>query len=180
MIKDGQEELVDLDVDFVTHMLSWSPNDNDLLLLKNYEQRLFSYHLSTQQLSYLTAKEKSVRRGLFSVNKDVLYFVQEVNQQYNLYSKNITSQQINQLTQDGANYIQESSDGKFVYFTTFNEQGLWKVNVENGDISLVLKEFSKENYSNWQVVNNGVYFTKINNAKQGLFLVLLMRQKQRL
>ena len=69
-----------------------------------------------------------------------------------------------QVTKQGGFSAFESPDGKFVYYTKdFKEggeftPGIWRTPVEGGEETLVLDSFNAENWGDWAVVDNGIYF----------------------
>jgi len=69
-----------------------------------------------------------------------------------------------QVTKQGGFSAFESPDGKFVYYTKdFREggqftPGIWRTPVEGGEETLVLDSFNAENWGDWAVVDNGIYF----------------------
>jgi Tol biopolymer transport system component len=69
-----------------------------------------------------------------------------------------------QVTKQGGFSAFESPDGKFVYYTKdFREggqftPGIWRTPVGGGEETLVLDSFNAENWGDWAVVDNGIYF----------------------
>ncbi|WP_448548731.1 winged helix-turn-helix domain-containing protein [Thalassotalea fusca] len=166
--KGNQQQLVNIGVEPVSHMLEWSPKDSELLMLKSKEHRLFSYHLATNELIYLTGEDEKIRRGIWGLERDVIYYVQDNELDYNIYRKNIVTQEVSELTEKGANYIQLSPDGNFLYFSIFDKKGLWRIDLSSGQKELLMPDFSEKNYEFWQCGKEGVYFTQFDN-KAGLF-----------
>jgi hypothetical protein len=62
-----------------------------------------------------------------------------------------------QVTSQGGGMAFESPDGKYVYYVK-DAPGIWKVPVDGGEEALVLGSFKSENFGDWAVVDNGIYF----------------------
>lgn len=64
------------------------------------------------------------------------------------------------MTKHGGGFkASESPDGKFVYYTQYNDAGIYRVPVEGGEETLVIDSY-KAGWGNWAVVDDGVYFIK--------------------
>ena len=63
-----------------------------------------------------------------------------------------------QVTRQGGGMAFESPDGKYVYYCKDSGPGIWRVPVDGGEETLMLGSFKSENFGDWAVVDNGIYF----------------------
>jgi len=64
------------------------------------------------------------------------------------------------LTQAATVMPRESPDGRYLYYLKGSSRGIWRMPASGGAESPVLDEFPHELWSNWAVVDDGVYFAK--------------------
>jgi Tol biopolymer transport system component/DNA-binding winged helix-turn-helix (wHTH) protein len=63
-----------------------------------------------------------------------------------------------QVTTNGGVFAQESDDGQFLYYSKFESPGLWKRPTAGGDEARILDQPTGDNWWNWAVTHNGIYF----------------------
>src|SRR5262249_36327741 len=63
-----------------------------------------------------------------------------------------------QLTQNGGTFPVESADGFLYYSRSMNSDEIWKIPVEGGPESLVLKAPGLDCFCNWALAPHGIYF----------------------
>jgi Tol biopolymer transport system component len=63
-----------------------------------------------------------------------------------------------QVTRQGGGLAFESPDGKYVYYVKDSAQGIWRVPVDGGQEIQVSDSFNSDNFGDWAVVNDGIYF----------------------
>ncbi len=178
LLNDDEEKALDIGIEHSAGVLVQSPQDSDLFLLKTHEEQLFSFHIKSKKLTYLTEKDEYVKRGVWHPNKAVIFYVKENNKLFNIYQKDLATGQISQVTFNGANFLQVSSDGRFLYYNANDQAGLWRLALDSGDNQLVIADFKEENFANWQVFEDGVYFTRTSDGQSGLFFYHFASQKQ--
>jgi serine/threonine protein kinase len=72
-----------------------------------------------------------------------------------------------QMTRQGGRLAFESMDGKYVYYCKESGPGIWRVPVGGGEELKILDSFHSENFGDWAVVNDGLYFINP-EAKDGV------------
>ena len=65
-----------------------------------------------------------------------------------------------QITRKGGVFAVESADGRFLYYSKFEERGIWKVPLSGGEETRVLDQAGEMEWYNWALGRNGVYFLK--------------------
>jgi Tol biopolymer transport system component len=64
-----------------------------------------------------------------------------------------------QVTKNGAIGAQESTDGKFLYYTKWRIEGIWRMSTEGGDEEQVLKDGGWGEFG-LAVVEEGIYYQR--------------------
>ncbi len=63
-----------------------------------------------------------------------------------------------QITRNGGVFGAESADGRFLYYSKFEERGIWKLSLSGGEETRVLDQAGETEWYNWALGRNGVYF----------------------
>jgi Tol biopolymer transport system component/DNA-binding winged helix-turn-helix (wHTH) protein len=63
-----------------------------------------------------------------------------------------------QVTKNGGLFAAESADGRFLYYSKYEAQGIWKVPLSGGGEKRVLDQAGEKEWYNWALARNGVYF----------------------
>jgi Tol biopolymer transport system component/DNA-binding winged helix-turn-helix (wHTH) protein len=63
-----------------------------------------------------------------------------------------------QVTKSGGIFGTESSDGHFLFFSKFEYPGVWRMPLNGGQEVQVLEQPAGEDWWNWVLVQNGIYF----------------------
>jgi len=69
-----------------------------------------------------------------------------------------------QVTRNGGVFGAESSDGSFLYFCKFDARGIWKMSLPDGKEERVLDQAGGDEWYNWALARNGIYFVKHRNG----------------
>src|SRR5262249_30394207 len=70
----------------------------------------------------------------------------------------VTSGARQRVTTDGGYAALESADGRWLYLTRLDREGLWRRPVEGGAESLVAERVRAGQWPNWGVTPSGVYY----------------------
>jgi len=65
-----------------------------------------------------------------------------------------------QLTHNGGISPVESPDGRFLYYSKYEQGGVWRMPLEGGEESQVLSDAGGYDWPNWAVTPNGIYFLR--------------------
>ena len=63
-----------------------------------------------------------------------------------------------QVTRNGGIFAAESTDGRYLYYSKFESPGIWKMPLNGGEEIRVLDRPAGEDWWNWELVQNGIYF----------------------
>jgi len=62
------------------------------------------------------------------------------------------------VTKNGGVYATESDDGRFLYFSKFEQPGIWRLPLNGGEEGRVLDQPEGYNWFNWALAPGGIYF----------------------
>ena len=69
-----------------------------------------------------------------------------------------------QLTKNGGISPVESPDGRFLYYSKYEQGGLWRQPLEGGEETEVLSEIPGNQWPDWVVTREGIYFLKFDQT----------------
>ncbi len=157
--KNGLSMLFDTDESIVA--ANWLDTDSKILykLYQSSKQQHFIYDLETQSQILLEGLPENSVYPFVSKDGENIYF-----SHYQKSSKTteiIQYQRHNstyQVILNNAIYLKESSDGKWYYYNIPDKDGIWRKNKNTGTVELVTSQLSKNNFGNWQIIEQGVLF----------------------
>ncbi|MGZ9897326.1 winged helix-turn-helix domain-containing protein [Shewanella gaetbuli] len=128
--------------------------DNQVLYLGDIESELFEVidlqNLSAENLSWAKDGQSIYFKG-FTDQESAIY-------QYHLTDKSLTKLNLTQ-----ANYVVEGATPNTLYFSKFNLNGLWKLDVATNDVSLVTDKLAKYDFGAFYHEDDAVYFVSRTN-----------------
>src|SRR5262249_54481058 len=72
-----------------------------------------------------------------------------------------------QLTKNGGISPVESADGRFLYFVKYEQGGLWRLPLRDGEETEILGEISGGEWPNWAITPSGIYFLRFAKSHHG-------------
>jgi len=156
-----------------TRFYDWA-HDKLSILYISADERITRYDVDTQTTTFLSKPLPDIGRAVWSHNPEILYFSQYLNEKMQLFRLTISNGEIKQLTSEGGNYLYESADSQYLYFNKATSQGLWRIELATGEITLHLPLFHTLNRHLWQLTPEGIYSHRNQSGKQGLFLTDLV------
>jgi DNA-binding winged helix-turn-helix (wHTH) protein len=141
---DGELEYVDV--------MAWSPDDD--ILVASINNRLFAYSLNNKSWQALAQQYKKVHYVSF-VGQTIM-FSAEVDGQWNIWQLDLGKDEIVQVTKKGGYSVQ--GEGRLIYFTKFNHDGLYKLDLTSGEESKVVDAFPIVGWRHWQLRGNSIYY----------------------
>ncbi len=164
--KNGKVEL--LDERAVGGSVRWSPDDKTILYsTENGQMAIFD--IESEKTQVLFDIEQNIGKVILSQRKDIIYFSQVIEDEHQIFRKDLNNSTVTQLTNEGGYYMQEVNNGSLLYYNKYNRPGLWSLDQTTGSHQLVMTDFHAMNYSHWQAFDNGLYYIRNTNAARGLF-----------
>jgi len=156
-INKGNATLIDVEFPFDLKFVRYELSDDG-------QRVLFTKHGSTYELNL----EKESYETIFSSpqhsyvanydarnNNDVIYSSNHTGQ-WQLWSYVRASNKHSQLTSRGG--YSGRVVGQYLYYSKFTVDGLWRKKLTEPTEDLVIKDFNRINWLNWQLINNQLYF----------------------
>jgi len=111
-----------------------------------------------------------------SVSQDgeTIYFASDRSGEWQVWSLPVDGGPATQVTEGGGYFAQESADGKWLYYTRWQTDGLWRAPLVGGEEERVLgDEPSSQEWGNWALADEGIYVVTWNQGHAGLVLYSL-------
>jgi Tol biopolymer transport system component len=71
------------------------------------------------------------------------------------------------VTRNGGVYASESADGRFLYYSKFEQPGVWKMPLDGGEETQLLDQPLRRYWFNWALVRTGIYFINASAQPNG-------------
>jgi Tol biopolymer transport system component/DNA-binding winged helix-turn-helix (wHTH) protein len=94
----------------------------------------------------------------WSLDDQTVFFRSNRGGRWQIWKVSIHGGQPQPVTTDDGIVPQESSDGKWLYYTRGDESGLWRVPVSGGDETMVLPQPAAGYWGYWQVTPLGIFY----------------------
>ncbi len=87
-----------------------------------------------------------------------IYFASNRSDTWQLWKIAVNGNQAQQITQEGGFLAFESMDGAHLYYSKYDQRGVWRQPIEGGAETLVLPDLDPRDWGNWTVTAKGIYF----------------------
>lgn len=151
--------------DFITH-LQWSPQGERLLLMRGERLSLLDASTGVEQALPLRGDDLEMPR--WSADGLSLYFSSARGGQRQIYRRDLASGAEVQLTRAGGYAPFPSDDGKTLYFTKYQQRGLWSVSPSGGEERLVLPDIVQDFPEQLALGRTGLYFSEVQGEQRVL------------
>ncbi|MEK6154573.1 winged helix-turn-helix domain-containing protein [Flavobacteriaceae bacterium 3-367] len=145
----------------------WSPNDKLIAFDSRHggATSIYLKNMDTENIFSFTDDEGNDLAPRWSKNGDWIYFTSDRNGSWQIWKKALDGMDKPvQITSKGGYYVQESPDGKSIFYTKFNQNGIWKMELASQKETLYLEDLVASDYGNWQVISSGIYYIKRNSG----------------
>ncbi|WP_196137190.1 winged helix-turn-helix domain-containing protein [Aliikangiella sp. G2MR2-5] len=166
--QEKQLTFFDEGVDFSP--LRWSHDDSQLLFRHN--KKLYRLSLESRELTTVVDENFDAYNYTFMADNSDLIVSSKRSGDWQLWKVSLAQKggySFQQLTEKGGYGPRASYDGRWIYFTKFHQDGLWRIPASGGEESLILSEFNKINWLHWQLTSRGAYYIRINTQVPGIY-----------
>ena len=167
-LADGQvSQLKTGDLDLSQTLLRWSADDRYLMF--HSFNSVYRYDLDTHRYDKISPDDiyADVVGWSYRDNNKV-YVRSDSDGQFNIWLLDLTTGQMEKITSEGGFSANESSDGRFLYYTKALENGLWQLDLGSGKHQMLSGSFPRENHLGWYLSNNSIYHLYANHKPKGL------------
>ncbi len=91
---------------------------------------------------------------------------------FQLWKMQLTGGPPVQITRNGGVFGAESADGRFLYYSKFDAPGIWRMPLSGGDEIHVLDQPPGDEWWNWALAQNGIYFFESSSGRTGVIKFL--------
>ncbi len=165
-VLDGQDRtersLSAFGPDFRPVGFSWSPDGSDLVAFSMQGQLKILSRASGAVTSVELGSEVRAYFPFWDPSREHLYFTANIDGEREVWKLPLTggiSEPI-KTTSAGAYAARISGDGRFLYYTKYYREGLWRYSLETGTEENVLPEIAEGARMQWHLVGSGVYYAR--------------------
>jgi len=156
-INKGSATLIDVEFPFDLQFVRYELSDDGKRVL--FTKHGSVYELDLDEASYevvFPESKNSYVANYDSRNAQDLIYSSNHTGQWQLWSYLRANDEHHQLTSRGG--YSGRIIGEYLYYSKFTVDGLWRKKLSETTEELVLKDFNRINWLNWQLINNQLYF----------------------
>ena len=138
----------------------WSPDGKSILISAAVNGRpdLYTIDVASQAMTRLTDDDDDEVAPAWSADGASVIFGARVGGTWQLMRMNVADRARRQLTAAGGYAAQPSPDGTSILFTRLERPGVWRMNINGGDATLLVPTIRAAETVNWRVTPHGIYY----------------------
>ncbi|NQZ08439.1 MAG: winged helix-turn-helix domain-containing protein [Algicola sp.] len=156
----------------------WS-GDNTKVMFFTKDHQIAIIDITSGKVSLPGNPKTNLSKLAWGHNNTLIYFSQQINGQHQLFKMDLSTAQVSQLSENSGYYMQATNNGDYLYYNKLDKPGLWRLDLNTHTVELVLPDFHKMNFANWQAFDNGIYYIRDTEAVRGLFFYDFASERQR-
>jgi DNA-binding winged helix-turn-helix (wHTH) protein/Tol biopolymer transport system component len=138
--------------------LNWSLDDT--LLLSSRKNEIYAINAITGEKTTYLSQDTGANYGhaTWSANGEHIYFASDMSGDRQIYSLNLITREVSQLTTKGAITAFASNSPNIVFLLKEHHEGLWQFDTDNGREVLLFDDIDTESYDGVSVSKDGIYY----------------------
>jgi DNA-binding winged helix-turn-helix (wHTH) protein len=154
-IKNNKAQLIDIDFPFDLQFVRYELSDDGSRILFTKHGDVFELDLNKNTYQKVFIKNRSSYVANYDAHNNIIYSG-NYSGQWQLWLYQRSTDKHTQLTLNGG-YSGRIVD-QYLYYSKFNVDGLWRKKLTESNEELVIKDFNRINWLNWQLINQNLYF----------------------
>lgn len=147
--------------------IRWSSDDK--YLLTNEKMRIAHFDITSGDKKLLTPIHIPAELPIWSHDNHWVYFASNYHKGWQIWKIKTNDQEsLEQVTSHGGYSAQLSDDGNYLFYTKYHDDGLWLLDLNTKEESLILAELSSLAWNGWKIVDDKIYFFR-ENAEKGVY-----------
>jgi Tol biopolymer transport system component len=167
-LADGQvSQLKTGDLDLSQTLLRWSADDRYVMF--HSFNSVYRYDLTTHRYDKISPD------GIYADvvgwsyrDNNKAYVRSDADGQFNIWLLGLTTKKMEKMTVEGGFSANKSRDGRFLYYTKELENGLWRLDLGNGEHQMLSGNFPRQNHLSWYLLGDSIYHLYANQKPPGL------------
>jgi Tol biopolymer transport system component/DNA-binding winged helix-turn-helix (wHTH) protein len=141
----------------------WSPDGGRLVFSAGREARadLWVVEAAGGVPDRVTTGPGDAVAPFWSRDGQSIYFASRRSGTWQVWKLRVSDRSAIAVTRDGGYAAKESPDGRALYFTRAGAPGIWRQAAEGGPASRVVAALAPEDWANWEVGADGLYFREL-------------------
>jgi Tol biopolymer transport system component len=145
--------------DFNIHLLSWS-SDSKKLLFDSKQGQIFTLEVATKVLRQQTPEGFYARNPSWGIDDSSIFMTSNQTGDWQIWQSSLDSLKPKIVTQSGGIVAQQTANSADLYLSKFHKPGIWKLNLETLEESLVVSEVNQSSWYEWYATEHGIYYVK--------------------
>lgn len=175
-VENDEAQLIDIDLPFDLQFVRYELSDDGSRILFTKHGDVFELDLNKNAYQKVFTKNHNSYVANYDAQNNIIYST-NASGQWQLWLYQRSTDTHSQLTLNGG-YSGRIVD-QYLYYSKFNVDGLWRKNLTATSEELVIKNFNRINWLNWQLIDHLLYFYReatgiwtfnINTQKENLIM----------
>jgi DNA-binding winged helix-turn-helix (wHTH) protein/Tol biopolymer transport system component len=161
---NGQLNAIATDnLDLSQTLIRWSADDKFLIF--HASNALYHYDLTRHQYQKISPDGiyADVVGWSYRSPKQV-YLRSDKDGQFNIWRLNPVDKSMTRVTHDGGFSGHESKDGRYFYYTKEKQDGLWRIDLQTNQQTMLSDTFNRHNHLSWYLFKQGIYYVYSNKS----------------